>query len=103
MSDIVRSTIYAGDAVANRGRNWGGAPDKWAARAYLVSKGETIPLIFTGAMIDEAANIAHRNPEDCGTHMPDRWRQIEADGAGWIYGASVVMAMACGLAVGLLF
>lgn len=103
MSDIVRGTIYMGDAIPNGARNWGGAPNEWAARAYLVSKGETVPLIFTGAMLDQAANIAARNPEDCGVHMPDRWRQIETDGSGWIYGGSVVIAMASGLAVGLLF
>jgi hypothetical protein len=35
--------------------------------------------------------------------MPDRWRQIEAEGAGWIFVISMLMTASCSFAIGLLF
>lgn len=77
MADSVRSTLYLSDAVANRDRSWGGSPDRWAARAYIVEGNlPAVPVLFTGAMLEEAKRIAARNREDCGQHAPDRFRTV---------------------------
>ncbi len=104
MSDIVRSTVFARESATNLDRGTGGAPLEWAYRFFIEdADGNFHPAFMTKVMAAECRAIAARNPEDCGVHMPDRWRQIEAEGAGWIFVISMLMTASCSFAIGLLF
>jgi len=105
MTEKVISTLYEIDGTVNRGRGWGGAPNKWADRAYWVGRdGRTVPMIFTNRMFDEAEAIAARNKEDCGEHAPIRHRAIEiVEGSGVLFAAAVSIAVLAGVAIGLMF
>ena len=105
MTDKIRSTIYAGDAAPNYARSWGGSPDRWEYRFYCVGRdGKVEPGLMTEAMRRDCKRMAARNPEDVGEHSPDRFRTVERiEPSGMVLGLCVSVALAAGVAIGLLF
>lgn len=71
MSDFVKSTIYEAEGTKNLDRNWGGSPDRWEARAWVIRRdGTRYPILMTAVMMREGRQMAERNPEDCGVWLP---------------------------------
>lgn len=104
MTDKIRSTVYASDASPNYDRSWGGSPDRWEYRFFCVGRdGKVEPGFMTESMMRECKRIAANNPEDVGEHAPDRFRTVEVESSGTVFGLSGVFATAAGVAIGLMF
>lgn len=104
MSDFVKSTIYDSDGTKNLDRNWGGSPDRWKARAWVIRPdGSRYPVLLTAAMLRDGAAMAERNREDCGVWLPPAVpgpRHVEKPAAmTWLHWAIIATALAAGYAL----
>ena len=97
----IRGAIFASEQVENSARRLGSAQRYLAS--YFIEPGRAArPLLFTRHVIDDAARLADRNPEDIGVYAghlpPEPVKPYVRD--LWLVPAMCVTSTAFGLLVG---